>query len=514
MNRRRFVQTSLAAAITASLPVSQGFTEILSASMKVDADINAVTGDGAEVTLKKAAVQELGDSLQGNLLLPGHEAYEQARRVLNPSFDKRPALIAQVTGTADVRMAVDFARENRLLLAVKCGGHSAAGRSTCDGGMMIDLSPFRDVRVDPVARRARVTGGSLLGQLDHETMAYDLVTPMGTVSHTGVGGLVTGGGFGRVARRFGLSIDNLTSVDVVTADGQFRRANEQENPDIFWGVRGGGGNFGIVTSFEFRLHPMQRQVLGGPILFPIERARDVLNMYAEYGPEAPDELDMLFLMIRPPEGGSIASAVGPGGIADAVVGFGICYSGLESGAERALAPIRKLGKPLVDGIQAIDYVALQRSGDVDEPRARAWYLKSGFVPEMSAGLITDIVEGLEGHPSRTTNIVYQQGGGAIGRVSNDATAFSHRDAAGNLLLGLDWGFVDDPAEHVAWIKQFWTRLEPFTQGFYVNDGDLDAYVTDKVVRNYRQNYDRLVEIKNKYDPTNLFRLNGNIRPTV
>jgi FAD/FMN-containing dehydrogenase len=237
-------------------------------------------------------------------------------------------------------------------------------------------------------------------------------------------------------------------------------------------------------------------------------------MYAEYGPEAPDELDILFLMIRPPEGGSIASAVGPGGIADAVVGFGICYSGPESGAERALAPIRKLGKPLVDGIQAIDYVALQRSGDVDEPRARAWYLKSGFVPEMSAGLITAIVEGLEGHPSRTTNIVYQQGGGAIGRVSNDATAFSHRDAAGNLLLGLDWGFVDDPAEHVAWIKQFWTRLEPFTQGFYVNDGDLDAYVTDKVVRNYRQNYDRLVEIKNKYDPTNLFRLNGNIRPTV
>jgi len=380
--------------------------------------------------------------------------------------------------------------------------------------MMIDLSQFRDVRVDPVARRARVTGGSLLGQLDHETMAYDLVTPMGTVSHTGVGGLVTGGGFGRVARRFGLSIDNLTGVDVVTADGQFRRANEQENPDLFWAVRGGGGNFGIVTSFEFRLHPMRRHVLAGPILFPIERARDVLNMYAEYGPEAPDELDMLFFMIRPAEGGSIASAVGPGGIADAVVGLEICYSGTESAADRALAPIRKLGTPLVDGIQAMDYVALQRSGDIDDPRARAWYLKNGFVPEMPAGLITAIVEGLEGHPSRTTNILYQQGGGAIGRVANDATAFSHRDAAANLMLGLAWGFVDDPAEHVAWIKQFWTRLEPFTQGFYVNDGDPDAYVTDKVIRTYRENYDRLVEIKNKYDPTNLFRLNANIRPTV
>jgi FAD/FMN-containing dehydrogenase len=223
--------------------------------------------------------------------------------ILNPSFDKRPALIVQPTGTADIRTAVNFARENKgLLLAVKCGGHSASGQSTCDRGMQIDLSRFRDVRVDPIARRAWVTGGTLLGAVDHETMAYGLVAPLGTVSHTGVGGLVTGGGFGRVARRFGLSVDNLLSVNVVTADGEFRRASATENPDLFWGVRGGGGNFGIVTSFEFRLHPMQRRVVAGNLVFPIAKAREALTVFAEYGREAPDFLDVGCTVAIPPGG--------------------------------------------------------------------------------------------------------------------------------------------------------------------------------------------------------------------
>jgi FAD/FMN-containing dehydrogenase len=236
-------------------------------------DVPAVTGDGAEIVLRGSAIRELDSRMLGRVLLASNDGYDQARRVLNPSFDKYPALIAQVTGVADVRLAVDFAREHRLLLAVKCGGHSASGKSTCDRGMLIDLSPFRDVRIDPAARRARVTGGSLLAQLDHEAMAFDLVTTMGTVSHTGVAGLVTGGGFGRVGRRFGLAIDNLTAVDVVTADGQLRHASAQQEPDLFWGVRGGGGNFGIVTSFEFRLHAMQRQVIGGAIVYPIARGK-------------------------------------------------------------------------------------------------------------------------------------------------------------------------------------------------------------------------------------------------
>jgi FAD/FMN-containing dehydrogenase len=364
---------------------------------------------------------------------------------------------------------------------------------------MIDLSPFRGVHIDPAAHRARVTGGSLLGQLDHDAMAFDLVTTMGTVSHTGVGGLVTGGGFGRVGRRFGLAIDNLVSVDVVSADGQLRRASAEQEPDLFWGVRGGGGNFGIVTSFEFRLHPMQRQVIGGSIVYPIARAKEALDMYADYLPEAPDELDL----------GPFMSL--PGGNAPGVVGFGVCWSGPAGQAERALAPIRRLGTPLAD-VQAMDYVALQKSGDISDPRARASYLKSGFLPVLTPDLITALVDGFEGHPTRSTIMFIQPGGGAIGRVSNDATAFPHRDALGNIGVGVDWPAGDDPDVHVAWIREFWTRIEPFTRGFYSNDGAPDMYTESAVARNYRGNLERLVGIKRRYDPDNLFRLNANIQP--
>jgi FAD/FMN-containing dehydrogenase len=411
-------------------------------------------------------------------------------------------LIAQVTGTADVRAAVDFARENDgLLLAVKCGGHSFSGKSTCDLGMMIDLSPFRNVRVDPIAQRARVTGGSLLGQLDHEAMAYDLVTPMGTVSHTGVGGLVTGGGFGRLARRFGLAVDNLLSVDVVTADGDFRRASAEENPDLFWGVRGGGGNFGIVTSFEFQLHPMQRQVLAGQIMYPISMLREVLTLYGEYGPQAPDELQLDCVMVLPPGG------------APGVAGFGICYSGPPSQADRVLAPLRKLGTPLVDNIRGMDYVALQRSGDTDDFRAQASYLKSGFVSDIPADFISAIEDGFVGHPDRMTQLVLVQGGGAIGRVPNQATAFAQRGELANLLCIVGWPYPTDGSEHIAWIREFWPALEPFTRGFYTNDLGMDA-TAEAINANYRGNFNRLVAVKNRYDPKNLFRLNANVEPSV
>jgi FAD/FMN-containing dehydrogenase len=498
MKRRTFVRSGVAAVLGAAIPANPLYAKYR--PVEQDQDVSAITGDGRPITLRGADIRELDSRLLGRVLLARQEGYDEARRVLNPSFDKYPALIARVTGTADVRLAVDFAREHRLLLAVKCGGHSASGNSTCDRGMMIDLSPFRGARIDPVGRRAWVTGGSLLGQLDHESMAFDLVTTMGTVSHTGVGGLVTGGGFGRVGRRFGLAIDNLTAVDVVTADGQLRRASVEQEPDLFWGVRGGGGNFGIVTGFEFRLHPMQRQVIGGNIVFPIERAREALTAYAEYLPNAPDELDLIPFMALPPGGQ-------PG-----VVGFGVCYSGPASQADRVLQPIRRLGTPLAD-VEGMDYVALQRSGDITDPRARASYLKSGFLPQMTAELVRTLVEGLEGHPARSTQMFLQPAGGAIGRVANNATAFSHRDAIGNSGITVEWAAGEDPAEHVAWIKDFWTRIEPFTRGFYSNDGDPDVYTNPSVVRNYRGNYERLVGIKNQYDPTNLFRLNANVAPS-
>lgn len=501
MKRRTFLRSTLATAAVAALPSRPLRAAVFRQAPPRPQDVTAVTGDGRSVTLTGTAIRDLAARLRGRVMLAGDDGYDDARRILNPSFDKHPALIAQVTGAADVRTAVDFARDNGgLLLAVKCGGHSASGQSTCDRGMMIDLSPFRSVRVDPVARKAWVTGGSLLGALDHESMAYGLVTPMGTVSHTGVGGLVTGGGFGRLARRFGLSVDNLLAADVVTADGQFRRASADENPDLFWGVRGGGGNFGVVTSFEFRLHPMQRQVVAGQILFPVARLRDVLGVYGEYAPRAPDELQLDGLAVLPPGG------------APGMCGFGVCWSGSPGDVDRVLAPVRRLGTAMVDSVTAMDYVALQRSGDTTDPRAQGQYVKSGFIADMPAALVAAIADGFEGHPDRATIIMFQHAGGAIGRVAPAATAFSQRDVAANMLCFVNWPHGTEPAEHIAWIKRYWTGLEPFTRGFYVND--LETDMTAATIRdNYRQNHERLVAVKNRYDPGNLFRLNANVKPT-
>ena len=499
MNRRRFVQSSIAAAVAASLPISRSYAAILSGSMKVDADINAITGAGAEVTLKQAAVQELGDSLRGNLLLPGHEAYEEARRVLNASINKHPALIVQPKGVADIKDAVDFARESSLLVAVKCGGHSPSGKSTCDGGMMIDLSLLRSVRVDPERRIAQVSGGSWLGDMDHDTMKFGLVTTAGTVSHTGVGGLTLGGGFGRVARRFGLAADNVRGVELVTADGKFVRAYPDENPDLYWAVRGGGGNFGIATNFEFQLHPMQRQVVGGTIGFPLSEAKQILNFFAEYSANAPDELYM--------DGGLISA---PGEFSGAMIH--ICYSGPMSKAEDIVNTIRKAGTPVFDGIVPIDYVALQRSGDTDDPRARGSWMKSGFVSEITPAMIDAIIDGFEEHPDRGMYMIWQHAGGAINRVAADATAFAHRYVKHDTLFLMDWAVGVDPAPHIQWLRDYFATVKPFTHGFYTNDV-MDE--SQRVVnQNYQGNYERLAGLKNQYDPTNLFRLNANIVPTA
>jgi FAD/FMN-containing dehydrogenase len=502
MNRRGFFGSTLAAGAALSVPRRDLFAQLYRPASRSSADLIAVTGDGKEVTLTTRAIVDLRARLRGRLLLAEDDGYDQARRILNPTFDKGPALIAQVTGVADVRTAVDFARDNGgLLLAVKCGGHSLSGQSTCDRGMMIDLSSFRSVQVDPSAKIARVTGGSLLGQVDHEAMAFGLVTPLGTVSHTGVGGLVTGGGFGRLARRFGLSIDNLLSVDVVSADGQFRHASSDENADLFWGVRGGGGNFGVVTQFEFRLHSMQRQVVAGRIVYPFARARDALNLYAEYAPEAPDELQLDVGLTLPPGG------------APGVAVFSICYSGPESDADRAIAPLRRLGTPVSDTVQRMDYVAVQRSGDIDDPRAMGLYTKSGFIPELSPQLISTILENFEGNPARGTQIAIVTNGGAIARVAANATAFPQRHVLSNVLALVFWRFGDDSTPHVQWIRNYWTRLEPFADGFYVNDTAADATAA-AIQANYRQNHERLVQVKNQYDPKNLFRLNANVKPAV
>ena len=495
MQRRRFLQSSLWAA--AALPAHY----VLAARTGRAPDVQAVTGSGQEIELRGSAIDELAAMLQGQLLLAGDQGYDRSRLLLNPSFDKHPALIALPANAADVQSAVRFAKAHDLLLAVKCGGHSSSGQSSCDKGMLIDLSQLRGVRVEAEQRRAYVQGGTLLGQVDQACVAQGLVTPLGTVSHTGVGGLTLGGGFGRLARRYGLAIDNLASVEVVTADGQLRHASENENADLFWGVRGGSGNFGVVTMFEFRLHPRQPDVIAGTVSFPFARARDVMSLWADYAPAASDDLYVDPVLILPPGGKPGAAALE------------ICYSGPAAGAEAALAPIRKLGKPDHDSIKTMDYLAVQRANDSDDSRAIASYMKSGFLSRLPGELVAAIVDGMQPDPRRTTLVFSQHCGGASMRVPTGATAFAHRDAIANLMAVVAYPSTGDPSEHIAATRSHWKQIEPFTRGFYVNDMPLEATSKD-VSESFRDNHQRLVALKNKYDPTNLFRLNANVKPTL
>ena len=491
MDRRSFVRHSLAAAAAVGWPALPW--------RALGADAPAATRlDGTRGPLDAGDLEQLRASLRGPLLLPGDAGYETARRVRNLAIDRHPALVIQPTGVGDVRTAVDFARRRDLLLAIKCGGHSIGGTSTCDGGLQLDLSQLRGVRVDPAERIAYVAGGSLLGELDHEAMALGLVTTAGTVSHTGVGGLTLGAGFGRLARRFGLALDNLRAVDIVCADGQLRHANRHEHPDLYWGVRGGGGNFGVVTSFEFALHPMQRQVVGGGLVFPIARAGELLQAYADISQSAPDEL-YLDAVLATPRGGK------PG-----VFVFNLCWSGPANRTDAVLAPLRKLGTPLKDTIGPMDYEALQRSSDSTDPRVEGRKVKSGFVDGLPGELLRAIVAGYPPHPSRGTTVFLQHAGGAIGRVAPAKTAFPHRRAVNNLMVNLSWPFEEDGAPHLAALGAYWQSLAPYTDGYYTNEVAGEPQAT--IDANYQGNLARLREVKKTYDPGNLFRLNANVLP--
>ena len=500
MNRRHFLGSTLSAVVAASVPGTAQANALLRSLTVVTSSIVGRSGDGNEVTIEKAALKELKDALRGQLLLAGNDGYDAARRVLNPSIDKHPALIVQPSGAADVATAVTFANERGLLVAVKCGGHSFSGKSTCDGGIQIDLSMMRGARVDRENRRAYVAGGSLLGDLDHECMAQGLVTTAGTVSHTGVGGLSLGGGFGRLARKYGLTLDNIKSVDIVGADGILRHASAHENSDLFWGIRGGGGNFGVVTSFEFGLHEMNRTVIGGDIVFSIDRAKEVMRNYADYSQEAPDELSLDLIMAAPPGGE-------PGAILIHAV-----YSGDHSGADKALAPLAKFGEPLANTIDPVDYVALQRAWDNSDPRHGGDYIKSGFVTEISDAQINAVLDGFEDDPDRSTTFFCGHSGGAINRVAENATAFPNRNAIGAPTVVVAWNEGADPEPHIDYIRSYWPTIEKFTDGFYTNTGDFETQ--SDLNRNYRGNHKRLVELKNRYDPGNLFRLNANVRPST
>ena len=496
MRRRQFIQASAVASLATGF--SSSVLAALETLSQVNGDIQAVTGKGAEVSLLATELQELKDALRGRLLLSGNDGYDQARSVLNESIDRYPALIVQPSGAADVMTAVNFAEAHSLLLAVKCGGHSPSGKSTCQGGMQLDLSSLRGARVNLPAKTCHVAGGSLLRDLDHESMAHGLVTTAGTVSHTGVGGLTTGGGFGRLARRYGLSLDNVKSVDVATANGKLVHADAQQNADLYWAVRGGGGNFGVVTDFEFELHPMSRKVIAGNLIFPISEMRNVLSFYADYSASCPDELYMDFIGVSQP------------GDSDGVAILNVCYSGPVDKAEAVLAPLRKAGKYFQDTIASVDYTVAQQSADNDEPRVIGQYLKGGFVEKIPDGLITEMIAGFR--PEYGMFLLFQHSGGAINRIAADATAFPHRYALANLIAAVSWPLAESRDPALAHLREYWGNMEKYTYGWYTNEvGDEKPAMVNK---NYQGNYERLLKIKNQYDPGNLFRLNANVRPTV
>ncbi len=499
MQRRAFIRSSLSAvAAAAALPSSHLFAKSLVHSpTTIPGNIDAITGDGAQITLKKAVVQELSDSLMGKILLPNMPAYDDARWLLSPRYDKHPAFVVQPTSAADVQKAVDFARENSLLLAVKCGGHAAKGTSSCDKGMQIDLSQMRNARVDPSTKTARVAGGSLLGELDYESMSHGLVTTAGSVSHTGVGGLTLGGGFGRLQRRFGLTIDNVLEMDIVTPNGQLRRVGPNNNPDLYWALRGGGGNFGVVTSFLFQLHEMQRDVVTGYMAYPLSEAKEVLNYFVEYSQTIPDELNM-------------SAGVGARLGSEPTVFISFVWSGDSDKADKYIEPLRTAGKVIRESVEKRDYVDVQRSGDWgDDARSFTGHMEAGFFRSVNSEMIDKLVDNFEAHPDRGTRFFIGRLGGAIGRVANADTAFAHRDANFSMLSFVSWKVGTEGAEHVKYINSHQAHVDPYSTGFYVND--YFDHTQAEVNATYRENFPRLLKIKQQYDPTNLFRLNANIR---
>jgi FAD/FMN-containing dehydrogenase len=491
MKRRHFVSAGLALASTWPL---HGFTSVL----KGVGDVSAKTLAGGETVLPGSSIEGLAANLRGEVLLAGSQDYDRTRRVWNALFDKKPALIARCTGAADVQQAVNFAREHQLLTAVRAGGHSYSGKSSCDGGLMIDLQPMQGVRVDPETKRAYLESGSLLGQLDHECAAYKLATTAGTVSHTGAAGLTLGGGLGRLGRRFGLACDNAASFDIVTADGRFLRANDKENPDLYWALRGGGGNFGVVTSIEYRLHDMDPVILGGTIVWPLAQARDVLRYYRDIALDAPDVVNMDPELYWGPDG--------------PVIAIEACWSGDRAKGETWLKKLRAFGKPAHDDIAPMPYVAIQSSGDALLAPGGYYYLKSGMLTQLKDDGIDLIIDSFKRMPNWYI-LFFDHCGGAYRHVAPAATAFPNRDMLFTLGAHSIWPNKDGVEENTAKMRANWKELEPLTKGFYTNYVDPDVTMAGHR-ENYGANFERLVTVKAKYDPKNLFRLNANIPPKV
>jgi len=464
------------------------------------------------VEIEGAAVAELGTRLRGDLIRPDDPVYGEARQVWNGMIDRRPALIARCSGPADVIHAVNFARANNLLVSVRGGGHNAAGNAVCDGGIVIDLSRMKGVQVDPERRTARVQGGVTWGELDHETQVFGLATPGGEVSTTGVAGLTLGGGLGWLRRKHGLSCDNLLSADVVTADGRFLTANATENADLFWAIRGGGGNFGVVTAFEFRLQPVGPIVMASVTMYPAERGRDGLRYFRDFMATAPEELSaQAFFWFVPP-----APALPPAAHNKHVIVLAGVYCGPADEGERVTRPLREFATPVADLSGKIPFAVHQSGFDALFPKTvQRYYQKSVYLRDLDNTAIDTVVAHAVAQPDPNAFPILWHLGGAMNLVAADATAFGLRDAPWMLEITSSWTDPLESDRHIAWTRRFCADMEPYTTGkLYVNMpgfGEEEARFTPAA---YGANHQRLVTLKNKYDATNLFRMNQNIRPTA
>ena len=446
------------------------------------------------------------EAFRGALLQPGEEGYDEARRVWNGAIDRRPALIARCAGADDVATAVRFARERDLLISVRGGGHAVAGHAVCDGGLMIDLSLMKAISVDPAARTARAAGGLLWSEFDKATQRHGLATTGGIISHTGVAGLTLGGGLGHLMRRHGLTVDNLRAADLVTADGERLRVDAETEPELLWGLRGGGGNFGVATSLEYDLHPVGPIVLGGPVFWPLAQGREVLRRLRDFAPTAPDELGIsLVLRLAPP-----MPFLAPEQYGTPVVGLLLAWCGDVRAGIEAIAPLTSIGTPLASVVRPIPYLALQSMLDGSAPHGNHYYWKAHRVPELTDAVIDLLLGHVERLPTPFSQISGWAVGGAVGRVDPGATAVGRREVGFELNLTAAWTPADpDGDRHVAWVREGWDELRPYGAGVYAN------FVSDEGVEAaYGDRLGRLTALKDRYDPANVFRLNANVPPSV
>ncbi|MDR3097774.1 MAG: FAD-binding oxidoreductase [Paraburkholderia sp.] len=442
--------------------------------------------------------EQLRATLRGTLVMPGDPDYDEARRVWNGTVDKRPAVIVYCADADDVAAAVRFASSIEAPVAVRSGGHNVAGLSVCDAGVVIDLSRMKQIDVDVDRRVARAEAGLKLGEFDRATMAHGLATTTGVVSDTGIAGLTLGGGFGKLGRKYGLTCDNLVAVEMVTADGQKRLASDSEHADLFWAVRGGGGNFGIATAFHFRLHPLDPELLVCSLLYPFEQARAALRFYDRFARSAPDEVSADAALVTHPSGARFFS-------------ISACYVGAPESGRPVLEPLMASGSPVERRLECVPYLRIQSNGDGAFARGRRYYWKAQFLREIGDGAIDAVLGAYERSPSLSSLLVFQHVGGAIARVTGSATAYQHRDASFDCFPIAIWDDAAEDAANVQWARSLWEALRPYSSGgVYANN--LGDEGDERVKEAYGGNYARLASIKRQYDPGNFFRMNQNIAP--